>query len=444
MSRFTLKKIALQWLVLATLMVLATPAVAQQQDPLRIIYINIGEHPARASHATIDDLLDATPQVDLIPGGQLLRAAQQYDMDLELLEPHIRNDSEDELAALMWDSSVEGILIHDVSSDRSQLQITIVGPRGWIMGEVTHPLDAGNLDDGAAMTVLQDVFSMLVPEVRGFRRDVEEGRLSAADFEMPHQVSAPADDLVSVEPSEEDLIDDPIAEADDMGRQITLRAGLLAGHRSMGLSQPEGEGFAMNHTTMLIGPALRVDGLLATFADDTMAVEVGGVAVFAPFYTGFDGVRLSGQFFQFGADVRYLNFQVEDIAFRGILGIQTLNITMGENPRYTGHGYMYGRLGGGAKYTVPELVSVQADLLFMPILQSSNSALAYGEASGLLGAAAEVGAILHLLEPIALGFDYSFHYFQQAYPEPRIIEGAAQTTDFFHQVMITAGYNLGF
>lgn len=432
------------WMALAL-----SPALglAQEQDALRLIYVNIGDQPARSSYHTVDELLAESPQIELVGGGRLLRTAGEYGLDETMFHPDQRGDLEDEFAALMWEIDVEGILIHDVSDDRQTVKITVVGPRGWLMREVEQSLDYGDLDRRGALEVLEEIFSVLVPEVRGFRRDLEEGTLSESDFEMPEVESdddpvdakADADQEEEQDPESDDLIDQPDRVPMVLERNVSARAGLSIGRRSMTMDQDEGT-FSLRHTTALVGPAIAVDAMVATFEEGTMGVEVGGLFSLSPFYTVFDGRELDGQYLRFGAEGRYVNTQLEEVALLGILGIESMNLTLEENENYTGHGYMTARIGGGARYHHEQMVSAELDVLLLPILSASNSGGAYGVADGWFGVGVEAKAVLELFDPLLVSLDYGFKYLDTSYPEPELLEEAAASQDTYHQVMVTVGY----
>ena len=98
------------------------------------------------------------------------------------------------------------------------------------------------------------------------------------------------------------------------------------------------------------------------------------------------------------------------------------------------------RIGGGVQYSIDETAVLEADLLLLPVLSASNSGGAYGEASGWLGAAVEVGATLDMLDPFLVGLDYNLQFMNVSYPEPVQIDVGANSTDFIHQIMVGAGY----
>lgn len=423
-----------------------SPVSAQEQEPLRLVYVNMGDRPAIASFHAVEDMIEETGQVDLVHERHLWRAFDEHGFDEEILAYGQRREHEDELAALMWEIEVEGILIHNVSDRRDNLNIAVIGPRGWTMTEVDHRLDVGELDDAGTMTVLQEIFSILVPEVRGFRRDVADGTLTDSDFTLPEPADEPdePDEPLDIDP-DDDLDDD--REPGALSRNLSARGGLLIGHRAMTLDQPEGS-FSMTHNTVLVGPALRIDGLVASFKEDTMAIEVGGFFGFSPFATIFGEQELSGQYMRVGAEARYLNTELDEVTLRGIAGAETVNITLETNDNYTGHGYLFGRLGGGATYMLDELVTFELDVLFMPIVTASNSGGAYGESSGWLGAGIEAGIFLEMVKPFVMSLDYGFHFFNTDYPEPTaapnpVIDEPAQARDMYHQVMLTFGYEIG-
>ncbi len=426
-------------------------AQAQPEEPLRLVYINMGGSTGADSYGTIRQLLEESPQIELVESDVFLNIAADFDLSRNIFRRYNRGEYEDELASLMWRTRMEGILVHDMRDRGGRVSIAVIGPRGWELQEVERGLVSETLEMDEAIELLQDIFGVLVPEVRGFRRDVEEGTLSAADFEMPDDVEpdpefdAPDEDR-DRRADDDDEDDDWLSDTEERApgtveRGASIRIGAMVGQRSLTMDQGDVGDFNLNHSTSLMGPAGRVEGVFLTLEEDT--VGIGG-AVFlgmSPFRTVFDAEELSGQFLRIGGELRYIDARVEEnLLLRGIVGAETTSITLAENQFYTGHGYMNIRIGGGVEYTIDETVVLKADLLLLPVLSASNSGGAYGEASGWLGAAAELGATLDMLDPFLVGLDYNLQFIDVTYAEPVELEIGANSTDFIHQIMIGAGY----
>lgn len=447
-----------QWMIflVAGLVLALAPAqvTAQEQDPLRLVYINLGGSTGAESYETVRSLLEESPQIELVESDVFLNIAADYDLGRNIFRRYNRGDYEDELASVMWRTRIEGILVHDMLDRGGRVSVAVIGPRGWQMDEVERGLVDETLDMDTAISMLQDIFGVLVPEVRGFRRQIDEGELSSDDFEMPDDIepdpefeaerAAHDDD----EDEDDDDDDDWLSDRSDrtpgtVERGGAVRVGALIGRRALTMDQDAGD-FILNHTTSLLGPSARFDGVFATLEEDT--IGIGGAVFFgmAPFLTTFDEAELSGQFMRIGAEVRYIDARVdEDLLLRGIVGFETANLTLEENAHYTGHGYLFGRVGGGLQYSVEEMATLEFDLLFMPVVSASNSGGAYGEASGWLGAGAEAAVYLDMLDPFLVSLDYHLHYNNIAYPEPLQLDVGANSQDMLHQVMLSVGYRLG-
>ena len=418
--------------------VIAFPLVAsaQEDDPLRLVHVDISDGEALDAYDRIHDMLDESPHIDPVDEAEFVEHARELGLDDDALHRDKRDDHEDDIAALMWHEEVEALLLHDIDDTGEELRLGVIGPLGWQLTEVEQPLTDGDLESADARAALETLFSDLVPEIRGFRRDVERGDLTDDDFELPE---------VEEEEEQEDLREaaarEHRAKYGDLGRQLDVRAGLMAGMRQMTLTGSEGD-FELSHGTMLVGAGVRIDAMLATFDQSRAAMEVGGFMAGAPFTTIFEDNEFAGQFLRFGGEARYIGALSATTRYRVIGGAETTNLSLDPNDQYTGHGYLNARLGIGIHHTVADMVTLQADALFLPILSSSNSGEAYGETTGWLGLGVDVGAHLELFDPVLAGFHYSAAYQSLEHPEPEGMDGTADSGDMVHQTFFTVGYRL--
>ena len=432
-------------LILCILMVPTTAWAQDQEDPLRLAYVNTSGSEGRDSYQAVRELLRGSDQIELIRERTFMRSAQEVGIDEDTLADWGRwPELVDHFGAAMWRSNVEGLLIHRVEEQGAELYSPVFGPRGWELTEVERPLADGGLSDEATMEVLREAFTALVPEVRGFRREVREGRVREEDFAIARDSDdgessdgrVAGDDSLS--PRERALAEHR-RRYGDLSRNVAIYVGGLTGRRSMSMNQPEGT-FKIDHRTALMGVGLRADALITTVERDTAAFEVSGFAGFSPFSTVFGERQLSGQYMRFGAEGRYINARSATTRLRVILGVETINISLEGNEFYTGHGYLMGRAGGGIEHSIGQLMTLKADGLIVPVVTSSNSGGAYGSAEGFLGFGADASMELNLFEPLLVGLFYSFVYLDQDYPEPTVIAMPAESTDMVHQVMIGLGY----
>lgn len=433
------------WVVMAAL-ALPTMVAAQEDDPLRLVYLNVSGEEGATSFSTVDDLFAESQQIDLVDGEKLMEFAAEFGLDEASFRSGQRTEYMDEFAAVMWELNIEGVMVHQVDTGADVLYIGVVGPHGWELAEVEAPLSQGSLDRDGALTALGEIFDPLVPEVRGFRRDVAEGRITDDDFQLPERIAEEDEEKEEVD-EEMSLREQAMAEHrktyGDLGRSISAYVGPVFGHRSLRMSGDGG--FDLRHRAPLVGFGLRADSMVTTFDRDTAALEVGAVFAMSSVSTFYDSSELGGQFFLLSGEARYINAQSAFLRIRGVAGVETMNITLDENDEYTGHGYLAGRIGGGAEYDFGDLMTLKADALAMPVISASNSGDAYGEVSGWLGAGLDLGARLEVAAPVLIGADYGFRLFHVDYPEADRADGVggeADSYDMFHQFMISVGYRL--
>lgn len=483
MNRFFQRNFAA---IAVLLLAVALPStVHAQEDPLRLVYINLAGSQGESSYDSVETLLEDSAQIDVVSEDIVLDAASEVGLNRADFGSDRRDQYEDRIAHVMWNTGVEGILVHNVDAGASNVTVGTIGPRGWELSEITHPLTGGDLEQDEALTILEDVFQSLVPDVRGFRRDVENGDLTDTDFELDDSSDGrPMDTLTESETdSERDTETETETEADSdtdtetaetdeterdgdatsgdgdlreqaaaeyrnqldlLERSVETRAGVLTGYRTMEMGQPAGS-FTLAHNTSLMGLGLRVDSVLLPLSDGEAGIGAAGVLGWSPFTTVFGENELGGTFIRLGAEGRYIYLMTPTTRFRSIGGFETVNLTIDPNEHYTGHGYMTGKLGAGFVHSLDDMAQLRLDALFLPIVTSSNSggeAGPYGATSGWLGAGLDAGLDLEMFAPVLVSADYGFRYLDIDYPEPGSLDGPAESLDMFHHVMITAGYRL--
>lgn len=412
------------------------PAIAEAEEaPLRLVYLNTGDSGANASYRGIREVLDSSAQIDLLASEPFLAEAEKLGLRIEnFKQGELRQRSIDDFADAMRAAEVEGLLIHDVFARGTVLQVVVIGPMGWELIDLRREIQRGRVSDEQILDVLREVFTVLVPEVRGFRRDQESRAVQEERSESPVEVPT----RVVADPRQEAIA----AHRERRGyfeRGFALRGGGFFGHRGMRL-QEEGGPFEINHITALYGAALYMDAIIATFENDTSALELTGSFGFAPFQTNFGTETLGGQYLSGHGDLRYAHLFSR--LFRGHLlgGVDLLNISIGSNPQYTGHGYFSGRVGVGMEYRFGRVMSLVLDGLFLPHIATSNSGGAYGETPSLFGYGADGRIEVRHFAPILVGVAYRFRYFEMEYPSPTVLTNGASSRDMVHQAQLLIGY----
>ena len=420
-------------------------AMAQEEEeaPLRLVYLNTAGSDGRDSFRSIEAILDDSDRIDLFRPRDFWRAAEDFGLDQDSFRQSSEREANiDSFSELMRRTNLEGILIHDVFGGGNTMQVVVLGPQGWQLADIRHSISRGRIDQDGSVEVLRQVFTTLVPEVRGFRRELEEEKRIAqeaqeqAEQEQEEEEETSEDEYQAMR---EQAWAEHRAKYGNLTPHLSARVGPLLGFRSLQFFESQG-GFAINHRTPLFGVGLQVDSLITTIERDTAAIEASGFVGFAPFTTFFGETPLSGQYIRAGADLRYINARSPYFRLRVIAGVETLNITLDPNEQYTGHGYLMGRGGLGIHYSFGSLLTMQVDALILPIVIASNSGGAYGEAEGWLGYGAEVGLSLDLFEPLLVNVDYRFQQLNVEFPHAPMLQSTALSQDMIHQTMISVGY----
>lgn len=426
--------------LLTALGLMTTPAMAQedQEAPLRLIYLNTGDSEANASYRDLRAVLEGSPQIELLDERAFLAEANELGLDQESFrQSEARRTHMDQFARAMDQADVEGLLIHDVFDRGGELQVVVVGPMGWEVADLRREISRGRIQNEQIIDLLRELFTVLVPEIRGYRRD------QARQAEAPEPSSAPE----SRPQQEESALFDPRAAAiaehrkrrGYLSRGITAHLGGFYAYRSMRLAQNEGP-FEVNHITPLYGVTLRTEAVIATFDQDLSALEITAAAGFAPFTTRLGTESLSGQYITAQADLRYAYLFRRSFQGHVIGGVELINIAMGANPQYTGHGYFTARAGAGFTYRFGESLHLRLDGLLLPLIVSSNSGGAFGDSPSMYGIGGDGTIDIRLFAPILVSLSYGYRHVDMEYPEPQVLSSAATSRDRLHQAQVLIGY----
>ncbi|TXC75024.1 hypothetical protein FRC91_13090 [Bradymonadales bacterium TMQ1] len=421
-------------------------ATAQEQEPLRLGYINTAGNSGERSYESIEDALEESTQIELLDEGDVLARAQATGLELATFrQSALREENRAAFARLMSEGNIEGLLIHDVFGGGNTLQVVVLGPRGEELADVRYSIRRGRIDQDGVMQVLREVFSALVPEVLAYRDEQALERQRQLEEE---EAARAAQTEAEVEPLAPE--DDPRAAAVARHRQqygnlsphLKVRAGLMVGQRMM--RQSNAEAFEINHNTPLFGGGARVDAMVAIFDGGRAALEVGGYFDFAPYTSQFADEALPGQYMRGGGQVRYVRGLGPSLKGRGLVGAELLSATLAPNALYTGHSYLSAQVGVGLGYAFGELAELNLAALFTPVISGTNSSGAYGEGSFAPSASAQVGLVVRSFEPFLIGVDYTYQLHLREFPEPAIVDGPVSSRDQFHTVLISAGYRFDF
>ncbi len=377
-------------------------SASAEEAPLRVAYTYVGGDDHGDDGGLLMAIMDQSSGIDLYDGDEVLESGEA-----------------------LTDSGLEALLVHDVDRFDGH-EIDVIGPEDETLAMVRRSASEP-WEEEDVQGVLREVFDILVPEIRAFR---DQGGVSEeSEEELTH---------LSIR---EQAIAEHRERLGPFGSYMSFFLGGYVGMRSMELISTGSEaGPVVNVDTDWLGVAARVDGRLSALGSYRSAIEAEGAIRFAPVSVVIDEEDLSGTALGLSAELRYVNLRNSFLRLRLLGGIESFNLSINQNPLYTGHGYMMGRGGAGAEMRFGSAVTVTADALALPIVIASNSGGAYGDPSGWLGAGADASLRIDAMRPWVIRLDYGLRFMTLEQRDAPDFEETLESEDWLHMVGLSVGY----
>ncbi|MFP4599315.1 MAG: hypothetical protein ACLFVJ_13735 [Persicimonas sp.] len=416
-------------------------ALAADDAPLRLIFVNSDPTDGESAYEVVEEILEASDDMSLKPPEELLDAAADYGVSLDDFRAgDKRVEHEDDFRQMIEQVEAEAILLIDIFGSGRTMQFVIIGPRGDELQDVRYTISGGQPSQSEAIEALRKAFKELVPEVRAYREEMEQKQ--QPDTEV---------DLLGEEDDRELTAKQRAAKRfrenhSDLSVGATPTVGVIFGRRSMVLDTEAS--YNLDHASPFVGVGGEVSGIFTLL--DSGRAAIGGTAfgAFAPFSTSFPGedgeaASYASSYTNVGADVKYIAGLSSDVRLHGKVGAEMVTIGIAANNDYTGHSYINLRAGAGLAYGIGELAELHLGGAALPTVHAEMSGNALGEADFGVGVNAAGRLHLTLFEPIDASIGYDFRFYEISFPSPELaaLEGeAASTTDMYHVANVMVGY----
>lgn len=451
-----------RFLILLVVFSFALPAWANE-DPLKLSFLNAAASGGDGAYDALNTFLSGSSDIDATDQSDVWsHAKRQFELEPKhFRSSSLRSDNADNFQRIMKDLDLEALLILDVFSKGSKMQVVVIGPSGREVADIRRDITRGNLSRDEARGVLGEIFGELVPAVREFR---DAGGWSSAEepAEEPEDEFSLIDetdetDEFGDEPSiKEKVIKERSGEYELIAPGINMSVGLLGGRRAMSFTSENGT-FELSHGSPFVGFGGRIAFIFAALGSDAAigATVLGG---YAPFTTSFERRNAAGgvvveefksQYARLSAELNYLKAFSDTFALNIFAGGGATSVTIAKNLDYTGHRYIAARIGAGIMYQIgPVLLDLNAGLL--PIFSINNSSEGYGPIpTPAIGFEPAGGLSFGITDDISLSLRYSGEMFNAKYPEPPRTTGnpatpigPAKSFDIVHTGLVAIGYSL--
>jgi hypothetical protein len=438
-------------LVFATVaFLLALPATAAAQDPLRLSFVNAAKSGGDSAHETISEFLDASDDIETTPQKKVWDEAAELDLsEKDFRSSKKRDDNAREFRTIMKNLDIEALMILDVYSRGRKLQVVVIGPEGTEVADIRQDIRRGRISKSKARDVLKDAFGALVPEVKKFR---DGGGWEAAEEEEEEEV-ADADLLPEEDLGDSDGDGDTDGEVSDKTVNAStgafgeltpgyrIHVGALVGQR--GLLVEGANEVNIQHESPFVGIGGRLTGIFSTFGEGNSAVGFSVFGGYAPFTTVIDGsAEIASEYARLGAQLEYHNMFGGKYGIELFGGAEATSVTLEKNENYTGNRYITARAGLNGVY-IFDPVRLYVGGAVLPVFDTNNSDGAYGEAAFHLSFEANAGIGFGITDSISAMLGYTLQSFGPEYTEPQVrLTGPATSSDVMHTGLIAIGYAL--
>lgn len=428
---------------MATLLSLvAAPREARAQEPLEIVFVDVARRGSKSVYETIHDILVESDDVTITEQSKLWVAADRLGLDTEDFRASSKRERHRaDFAKLMRELEVESIVLLDVYSRGRKAQLVFLGPDGTELADVKRSIRSASIDRSTALEMLKEGFGPLIPRITQWREEqakLREARRQQRDAREEDPESGDGKEDVEQEGSD--------GEDGVLERGLVIEVGALLGRRSVDIETEAG--FRLTHASPFLGVGLEVGALFVTFSEGTVGLGIRGSFGYAPFTTLFTDpetgakLELGSSFLRTGGTLELRALVARGLQIGGYLGAEVMNVSVDQNPFYTGNQYVYARLGAAVDYALTERASVGVGAGLQPLFSAITSAGAYGGGSFALGFEASAGVSIELTEALFLGVRYRLGYLAPDYPEPDVLDDPASTRDVVHTGRVVLGIEL--
>ena len=421
-------------------------APVDEENPVRLVLIDVTDKTADAKSILggLSDELSENPQVELVEIRPVILSFVDRKITKEILRTGDgREQSGEDIAAVIAEHNLDGLLILDAYSGGRKLQVILFAPDGSEADEQKRSLKkrkriSGSEREKVAGRIVEKTIPLAMKKREALakqEREAIEAKLAArakAD-EFGDDGGGGGDTAVAKTTKSEKK------RARGQGKGgVYVRAGLLLGQRNFVL---ESDSFGIDQALPMAGATAQLE-VATPVADGVLLIGGTFRGSWAPLRlldaSAETETILSGQFVDAGGNLD-IDFPYASLLEIGLdLGMDVTSITIEPNPTYTGHRYIWGRAGVGFEITPISKLAIRLHGAALPVFQSLTSGGAYGAPGLDVGIEAGGGLEFIITDAIGLGVDARYLTFTQLYnsdnfdetlvSSDQIIRGAVSVT----------------
>jgi len=419
----------------------AGPAVAQSQSdkkaPLELTFVDATPDTSGAIHDKLREIISQSEDISFADPEKFLFSAGEFDVTLDVLASERKRRARTEpIRRALRANELEALIVYERVDER--LHLIVIGPNGTQLKHFEAPIKRSQITDEQAVKVLKQLFEVLVPEVRAFRRREARGEGPETKARAEEREGPETD---AVDRRTEGDSDAAEASGGRFDGNVTVSLSPVVGRRSLEMNSAAQQN-VLSHRTGFIGVGGRVTSTFGVLSSNRAALGATAFFQFSRFPTRFQGVEetVQGSFFRAGGTFRYIRGLSENLALFGGLGIQGVDVGLEENEVYVGSSYVSLVVGPGLLYRIAEIGRFELGARLTPSLSTSTNQDAFGDGSTSLGFNAEARFTVDSFAPVLLSAYYVFDLYRPSHQSPSEFEGPADGTDFINIGGLSVGY----
>ncbi len=431
---------------------MAAPAAAQQQEeqPYRVDLIDVtrDRDDSRQIASTLRDLLSRASRLSYREGA-FRQAAQERGLTRAKLRSGDGRDANREaIGESMRAANLDMMLLIDAYSNGRKLQLLVIGPEGDALYESKEQLSRrARISQKEATNRLREVLKAAVPKINEWR-EAEAERKRQAEAERRREAERSENIDVNIVDAFDEDADAGVSDSSEVDgprgplpSHVTAGAGAFLGFRQLQFNSPT---VIIDQVTPLLGVAAGLN-VAKGIMRDRLQLGLDVDFAYAPFtndYTGLDGSsqELASTFLRASGIARLAWAPASILYIAAIGGAETLSITIEPNPTYTGHRYIWGRIGGEIGLLPAKGFRIFGQGAALPALEAVTSGDAYGLSEGATGFDVGGGFDIELAESTSLRAHYRLTDIDLNYTPPEGQSGERSSDDRLHSGMVAVTY----
>ncbi len=422
--------------VFVSMMLAAESEAAREREPLAIAFVDATPEVSGPMYDTLLTIVEESDDIASTPPEDFWRGAANVRITRAVLRDDDRREARRPLLLRAMEAQqLEAIVVYTQHEDAFQL--VVIGPEGGELERFRAPMRRKRISDRQALKVLEQLFEVLVPEIRRYRqrREKQQPETESSSSATPSSSAASSESTAPREASSSH------SSAADALPEVALSLTPMLGRRDLVVTTDDP--FELRHGTPFFGARVSAEaGLVSLGRKSRASLGLAGTLDIAGFQTRFPNEEATylGLYWRARVSGRYTHDVGSRLDLYGHVGAETMRFGLPANETYRGSRYIGGRLGPGAAMAFAQLATLRLESALLPLLGVDTDDGALGPGATTLGIGGLARLTLHVLNPFDVSIVYDVTWLPIQHPNPRDVETAGSGRDLVHVFGLAVGY----